>query len=63
MIVQPLQIVSEPHDWGIVMEETTTAIVSQAFLAEIVEEGFADLFEEENVEELTMVAEALSEKL
>ncbi|MFS7915683.1 hypothetical protein Hanom_Chr02g00168121 [Helianthus anomalus] len=31
MIVKPLQTVSEPQDWGIVMEETTTAIVSQAY--------------------------------
>ncbi|MFS7993598.1 putative transcription factor interactor and regulator CCHC(Zn) family [Helianthus anomalus] len=63
MIVQPLQTVYEPHDWGNVMEETTIAIVSQAFIAEIIEEGFGDLFEEANVEELTVVAEALSENL
>ncbi|MFS7939348.1 hypothetical protein Hanom_Chr05g00450621 [Helianthus anomalus] len=63
MVVQPLQTVSEPHDSGIVMEETTTTIVSQAFVAEIIEEGFGDLFEEANVEELIVVAEALSEKL
>ncbi|MFS7968631.1 hypothetical protein Hanom_Chr09g00799881 [Helianthus anomalus] len=44
---------------GDFMEETTTAIASQAFIAEIVEEGF----EEANVEELTVVAEALSKNL
>ncbi|KAJ0883085.1 putative transcription factor interactor and regulator CCHC(Zn) family [Helianthus annuus] len=64
MVAQPLQSVTEPYDWGCALEDISGAIVSQAFIAEIVnEEVFEEVVEETSIEELAVVAEVLGEEL
>ncbi|KAJ0525574.1 putative RNA-directed DNA polymerase [Helianthus annuus] len=64
MVAQPLQSVTEPYDWGCALENISGAIVSQAFIAEIVnEEVYEEVVEETSIEELAVVAEVLGEEL
>ncbi|KAM0024088.1 putative transcription factor interactor and regulator CCHC(Zn) family [Helianthus debilis subsp. tardiflorus] len=64
MVAQPLQSVTEPYDWGCALEDISGAIVSQAFIAEIVnEEVYEEVVEETSIEELAVVAEVLGEEL
>ncbi|KAF5780755.1 putative transcription factor interactor and regulator CCHC(Zn) family [Helianthus annuus] len=64
MVAQPLQNVTEPYDWGCALEYISGAIVSQAFIAEIVnEEVCVEVVKETSIEELAVVAEVLGEEL
>ncbi|KAM0038187.1 hypothetical protein Hdeb2414_s0013g00411931 [Helianthus debilis subsp. tardiflorus] len=64
MVAQPLQSVTEPYDWGCALEDISGAIVSQAFTAEIVNEGVCEeVIEETSIEELAVVAEVFGEEL
>ncbi|KAJ0876614.1 putative transcription factor interactor and regulator CCHC(Zn) family [Helianthus annuus] len=64
MVAQPLQNVTEPYDWGCALEDISGAIVSQAFIAEIVnEEVCEEVVEETSIEELAVVAEVIGEEL
>ncbi|KAJ0587485.1 hypothetical protein HanIR_Chr04g0163731 [Helianthus annuus] len=64
MVAQPLQSVTEPYDWGCALEDISGAIVSQAFIAEIVnEEVYEEVVEETSIEELAVVAEVFGEEL
>ncbi|KAJ0733550.1 putative transcription factor interactor and regulator CCHC(Zn) family [Helianthus annuus] len=64
MVAQPLQNVTEPYDWGCALEDISGAIVSQAFIAEIVnEEVYEEVVEETSIEELAVVAEVIGEEL
>ncbi|KAF5817225.1 putative transcription factor interactor and regulator CCHC(Zn) family [Helianthus annuus] len=64
MVAQPLQSVIEPYDWGCALEDISGAIVSQAFIAEIMnEEVYEEIIEETSIEELAVVAEVFGEEL
>ncbi|MFS7965706.1 putative transcription factor interactor and regulator CCHC(Zn) family [Helianthus anomalus] len=54
LVAQPLQNVTEPYDWGCALEEISGAIVSQAFMAEIIEEEVCEeVIEEASIEDVT----------
>ncbi|KAM0044486.1 putative transcription factor interactor and regulator CCHC(Zn) family [Helianthus debilis subsp. tardiflorus] len=64
MVAQPFQSVTEPYDWGCALEDISGAIVSQAFITEIVNEKvYEEIVEETSIEELAVVAEVLGEEL